>query len=84
MASIEETAHWLTQFEDLCTRRCITQEAQHLLWEAMAHVCDQQMHDKQADGPLSQWVKAESPRPPQRMAVASGLQVVPVQKGAQR
>ena len=46
MASPEDTTYWLRQFEDICTRRGLTTEEQHIIWAAMAHVCYQQMHEK--------------------------------------
>jgi hypothetical protein len=46
MASKDDTAYWLTQFEALCTRRGITEEERNLIWEAMAHVCYQQMQER--------------------------------------
>lgn len=41
----EDAAYWLTQFEDVCQRKGITEE-KHMIWEAMAHICYQQMHAK--------------------------------------
>jgi hypothetical protein len=45
-ASQGDMAYWLTQFEDICTRRGITIEECNVIWEAMAHVCYQQMQEK--------------------------------------
>jgi hypothetical protein len=42
----EEGTYWRSQFENLCARRGITEEEQHIIWEAMAYVCSQQMHEK--------------------------------------
>ena len=46
MVSQDNTTYWLTQFEDICNRRGITTEERNIIWEAMAHVCYQQMHEK--------------------------------------
>ena len=46
MVSKNETTYWLTQFEDICTRRGITEDERNIIWEAMAHICSQQMHEK--------------------------------------
>ena len=46
MASQDDNTYWLAQFEDICNRRGITTEERNVIWEAMAHVCYQQMHEK--------------------------------------
>ena len=46
MGSPEETTGWLTQLEELCTRRGLTTAECHLIWEAMVHVCAQQMQEQ--------------------------------------
>jgi len=46
MVSQEDATYWLRQFEDICTRRGITEDERNIIWEAMAHVCSQQMHEK--------------------------------------
>jgi hypothetical protein len=46
MASKEDTTYWLTHFEDLCTRRGLMEEERHMIWEAMAHICYQQIQEK--------------------------------------
>ena len=46
MGSHEETTYWLTQFEELCTRRGISTAERHLIWEVMVHVCLQQMQEQ--------------------------------------
>ena len=46
MVSKNDMTDWLTQFEDICTRHGMTTEERHMIWEAMAHVCYQQMYEK--------------------------------------
>ena len=46
MGSPEETTDWLTPFEELCTRRGLTTAERHLIWEAMVHVCAQQIQEQ--------------------------------------
>ena len=46
MVAQNDTAYWLSQFEDICNRRGITTEERNIIWEAMAHVCYQQMQEK--------------------------------------
>ena len=69
MASPEDTTYWLRQFEDICTRRGMTEDAQRRLWEALAHVCSQQMHEKhgacsEALHPLFEYKGAETQTDP--------------------
>jgi hypothetical protein len=46
MGAPKDTAYWLTQFEDLCIRRGMTTAERHMIWEAMVHVCLQQMQEQ--------------------------------------
>jgi hypothetical protein len=46
VVSKNDPTYWLRQFEDLCTRRGITEEERHMIWEAMAHVYSQQLQEK--------------------------------------
>jgi len=46
VVSKNEPTYWLHQFEVICTRRGITTEECQILWEAMAHVCSQQLQEQ--------------------------------------
>ena len=46
MGSQEETTDWLTQLEEMCTCRGLTTAERHLIWEAMVHVCAQQIQEQ--------------------------------------
>jgi hypothetical protein len=39
MFSKAQSAHWVEQFEAVCTRRGITTAEREIIWAAMAHVC---------------------------------------------